>query len=69
MQRNDAPILASSGALALIVGIVVLAIGDGFGAMLAAVVLLGLAGIAIVALVFLLVGRSEERDRERHPRG
>jgi hypothetical protein len=69
MQRYDAPILASSAALALIVGVLMLSIGSGFAAMLVAVVLLGLAGIAIVAFVFLIVGQSEERDRERHPRG
>jgi hypothetical protein len=69
MQRHDAPILASSAALALVVGVVVLAVGGGFAAELAAIVLLGLAGIAIVSLVFLLVGQSEERDREQHPRG
>jgi hypothetical protein len=69
MRRSDAPILAACAALALVVGIVVLAIGGGFAAMLAAVILLGLAGIALVALVFLLVGQSEERDRRHHPDG
>lgn len=69
MRRHDAPILASSAALALVVGVVVLAVGGGFAAELAAIVLLGLAGIAIVSLVFLRVGQSEERDREQHPRG
>src|SRR5258707_12896904 len=52
MRRSDAPILAACAALALIVGVVVLAIGGGFAAMLAAGILLGLAGIAVVALVF-----------------
>jgi hypothetical protein len=69
MQRHDTPILASSAALALVVGVVVLAVGSGFAAMLVGIVLLGLAGIAIVSLVFLLIGESEERDREQHPRG
>ena len=69
MHRHDAPILASSAALALVVGVVVLAVGGGFAAEIAAIALLGLAGIAIVSLVFLLVGQSEERDREQHPGG
>jgi hypothetical protein len=50
------------GLLAAIAGIVVLAIGHGTVASIVGVALLGLAGIAFVALAFLLVGESEDRD-------
>ena len=69
MQAKDARILAAFAVIALAAGIVVLALGHGLSADVVAIVLLGLAGIALVALVFLLVGQSEERDRRRHPRG
>ena len=60
----------AAGAVALVAGIVVLAIGGGgTGATIAAAMLLGIAGIAFVSLVFLIVGQSEESDRRRHPRG
>jgi len=29
-------------------------------------VLLGIAGVLVVSFIFLLVGESEDRDRERH---
>ncbi|HEY4281233.1 MAG TPA: hypothetical protein VGM91_23680 [Conexibacter sp.] len=29
----------------------------------------GFAGVALVSLVFLIVGESEDRDREQHPGG
>ena len=57
------------GTLSLIAGIVVLVIGGGTGATIAASMLLGIAGIAFVSLVFLLVGQSEEADRRRRPNG
>jgi len=37
--------------------------------MVAGIVLVGLAGIALVSLFFLLVGEEEDRDRMRNPRG
>ena len=58
-----------AGALALIAGIVVLAAASGTAATIAAAMLFGLAGIAFVSLVFLIVGQGEESDRRRHPRG
>jgi hypothetical protein len=59
-----------AGAITLIAGIVVLAVGGGgTGATIAAAMLLGIAGIAFVSLVFLLIGQSEEADRRKHPRG
>jgi hypothetical protein len=54
---------ACVGVLALVAGVVLLVAGEGALASVAGAVLLGLAGIAFVALVFLLVGESEDRDR------
>jgi hypothetical protein len=56
-------------ALSLLGGIVVLLALSGTAAAIAASVLFGLTGIALVSLVFLIVGQSEEADRRRHPRG
>jgi hypothetical protein len=61
----------ATGAFALIAavaGAVVLTLG-GSTAMVAGGALLGLGAIAFVALLFLLVGESEDRDRRRQPRG
>ena len=69
MRRENRFVIAA-GVVTLGAGIVVLAVGDGgTGATIAAATLLGLAGIAFVSLVFLLVGQSEESDRRKHPRG
>jgi hypothetical protein len=57
------------GALTLLAGVAVLVLAGGTGATIAAAMLLGIAGIAFVSLIFLIVGQSEEDDRERHPRG
>jgi hypothetical protein len=54
---------ACVGLLALVAGAVLLVVGEGALASTVGAVLLGLAGIAFVALVFLLVGESEDRDR------
>ncbi|HEV2923334.1 MAG TPA: hypothetical protein VGW98_04810 [Solirubrobacteraceae bacterium] len=51
------------GILALVAGTVVLVAGEGTLASTVGAALLGLGGIAFVALVFLLVGESEDRDR------
>jgi hypothetical protein len=61
-------VIASLGVLAAVAGVVVLTQG-GIVALVVGTGLLGLAGIAVVALLFLLVGESEDRDRTRHPRG
>jgi hypothetical protein len=52
----------AAGVACLIAGIVVLAAASGFAAVIVGVVLVGLAGIDFVALAFLLVGESEDRD-------
>ena len=57
--------LAAGGVGAAVAGIVVLLALSGFAAALAGALLLGLASILFVALAFLLVGESEDRDRER----
>ena len=66
---NDDRALLGFAALALLAGVLVLVLAGGLAANVVAIVLLGLGGIALVALVFLLVGESEDDDRRRHPRG
>lgn len=69
-MRPENRVTIAIGIVTLVAGIAVLAIGGGdTGATIAAAMLLGVAGIAAVSLIFLLVGQSEEDDRERHPRG
>jgi len=55
--------------VALVLGAILLIAAGGLALWVAGVTLLGLSGIAFVALVFLRVGESEERDRLRNPRG
>jgi hypothetical protein len=62
-------VTAGVGVVALVLGAILLIAAGGLGLWVAGVALLGLSGIAFVALVFLLVGESEERDRQRNPRG
>jgi Kef-type K+ transport system membrane component KefB len=61
LTRADRLTLAA-GVVCLLAGIVLVAVVPGFGASVAGACLLGLAGIAFVALAFLLVGEGEERD-------
>jgi hypothetical protein len=58
----------ATGVACLVAGIVVLAAGSGFVAVIVGVVLIGLAGIDFVALAFLLVGESEDREYARRTR-
>jgi len=51
------------GCIALLAGIFVLCFGRGVIAMVVGACLVGLCGVAAVALVFLLVGESEDRER------
>ena len=62
-------VTAGVGVVALLLGAGLLIAAGGLAVWIAGVALLGLSGIAFVALVFLLVGESEERDRLRNPRG
>jgi hypothetical protein len=57
--------LALLTALAAVAGVVVLLVGDGTAAEITGALLLGFAGIVLMALLFLLVGESEDRDRSR----
>lgn len=50
------------GVVCLLAGVVLVAAVPGFAASVVGACLLGLAGIAFVALAFLLVGEGEERD-------
>jgi MFS family permease len=54
-----------AGVISLLAGIVLVAVVPGFAATVVGACLLGLAGIAFVALAFLLVGEGEERDYHR----
>jgi len=49
------------GCAALVAGILVLALAHGIVPSVIGIFLLGLCGVAFVALVFLLVGESEDR--------
>jgi hypothetical protein len=62
-------VTAGVGVVGLVLGVILLIAAGGLGLWVAGVALLGLSGIAFVALVFLLVGESEEQDRLRNPRG
>jgi hypothetical protein len=67
-KRSRAPLTGAdrltlaAGLVCLLAGIVLIVAVPGFGAAVAGACLLGLAGIAFVALAFLLVGEGEERD-------
>jgi MFS family permease len=54
------------GLLALIVGAALLAVSRSFLLSIAGACLLGLAAVAFVALAFLMVGESEDRDYNHH---
>jgi MFS family permease len=68
-DRTDIRGLIALGVVALIAGAILVALASGTVLMVVGVALLGLAAIAFVSLAFLLIGQSEERDRQRHPRG
>jgi hypothetical protein len=53
----------------LVAGVMLLVLGHGILTLVAGSALVGVSGIALVALAFLLIGEGEERDRRRHPQG
>jgi hypothetical protein len=53
------------GCVALLAGILILCFAHGVVASVIGICLIGLCGVAGVALVFLLVGESEDRDLDR----
>ena len=59
----------AAGLITLIPGIVMTATDNGVVVVTIGLVLLGLGGVILVSLVFLAVGESEDRHRERHPHG
>jgi hypothetical protein len=59
-------VVICGGLACLLAGILLLALAWSFAVTLVAICLLGLAGIAVVSLVFLLVGESEDRDYGKH---
>ncbi len=60
--------LGVGGTAALVAGTALALAVHGVGALVAGSMIAGLGGIALVSLAFLLVGQSEDRDRERTPR-
>jgi uncharacterized membrane-anchored protein len=62
------PLLAI-GLVALIAGIAMTAVDNGVVVVTIGLVLLGVGGVLLVSLAFLMVGESEDRHRERHPGG
>jgi hypothetical protein len=68
-DRRTNAIILGLALLALLGGIALLVAAHGVAGTVAGIVLVGLAGIALVSLLFLLVGQGEDRDRMRNPRG
>jgi hypothetical protein len=53
----------------LIAGIAMTATDNGVVVVTIGLLLLGIGGVSLVSLAFLMVGESEDRHRERHPNG
>jgi len=68
-RRPENRVAVVVAVVAIVAGAITMATLSGSAQIIASTVLFGLAGIAVVSLVFLLVGESEEDDRRRHPRG
>ena len=62
-------LLIAIGVAALIAGGVMTATDNGVVVVTIGLVVLGIGGVMLVSLAFLLVGESEDRHRERHPGG
>ena len=50
-------------------GVVLLLVADAVLVSAVGWALVGIAGVLLVSLAFLLVGESEDRDRAKHPHG
>jgi hypothetical protein len=61
--------LLAFGLVTLIAGIAMTATDRGVVVVTIGLVLLGLGGVTLVSLAFLMIGESEDRDRERRPGG
>ena len=68
MARHHRIILAI-GIVTLIAGIAMTATDNGVVVVTIGLLLLGIGGVSLVSLAFLMVGESEDRHRERHPNG
>ena len=66
MARHHRIILAI-GLVTLIAGIAMTATDNGVVVVTIGLLLLGIGGVSLVSLAFLMVGESEDRHRERHP--
>jgi hypothetical protein len=62
-------LLIAIGVVALIAGTVMTATDNGVVVVTIGLVVLGIGGVLLVSLAFLIVGESEDRHRERHPGG
>ena len=56
------------GCIALVAGVLLLLLAHGTVASIVGIFMLGVCGIAFVALVFLLVGESEDREYRKGAR-
>jgi hypothetical protein len=62
--------VAAGGVALLIVGIIVSVVGNTTtGLFVIGLAAVGIGAVVLVSLFFYEVGRSEDRDRERHPGG
>ena len=68
MARHHRIILAI-GLVTLIAGIAMTATDNGVVIVTIGLLLLGIGGVSLVSLAFLMVGESEYRHRKRHPNG
>jgi hypothetical protein len=68
-NRTGNAIILCVALLALAGGVALLIAGGGVAATVGGILLIGLAGIGLVSLVFLIIGQGEDRDRLRNPRG
>jgi len=68
MARHHRIILAI-GLVTLIAGIAMTATDNGVVVVTIGLGLLGVGGVLLVSLAFLMIGESEDRHRERHPGG
>lgn len=62
-------LLLAIGFVTLIAGIAMTATDNGVVVVTIGLVVLGIGGVLLVSLAFLIVGESEDRHRERHPGG
>ena len=63
------PRLLITGLVTLIIGIAMTATDNGVVVVTIGLVILGIGGVLLVSLMFLAIGESEDRHRERHPGG